>query len=105
MGVPLDFWRGVLAVLSLFFAYMLGRSYAGFRTGRVKLTRLYGWVIRTGLCALAIAWRHPVDAMLIVTYALIAAALALGVWQESRPRQEEDLTKEIFPHENDNGRA
>ncbi len=99
MKVPLEFWRGVLALLGLFFAYVLGRSYIACRAGRVRLSRVYSWVIRTTLCVIAIAWRRPFDWVVVVAYLLIAAACAAGVWAESRPRKDEDLTDQIFHKE------
>ena len=93
----MEFMRGVMAVLGLFFAYVLGRSFAGYRAGRVRQARLTGWAIRTAVCALAVAWRHAMDASLVGAYALMAASFAGGMWQEGHRRQEEDLTSQIFP--------
>jgi hypothetical protein len=97
MRVPLEFWRGVLALLGLFFAYMLGRTWVNWRAGAVRLARLNAWILRTVLCALAVGWRHPVDASLIGIYVLFAVAFCGGMWQQSHPRQEEDLSRQIFP--------
>ena len=57
------------------------------------------FILRAVLCALAVGWRHPVDAWLIGIYVLFAGAFCGGMWQQSRPRQEEDLTRQIFPED------
>ena len=97
MAVPIEFWRGALGLLCLFFAHMAGRSAAGVRAGRLKLSRLYGWLLRTTLCAAALLFRRDADALVIAVYTLALGAFALGWWVAQRPRQEEDLTGEIFP--------
>ena len=70
--VSFEFLRGVLGVLGVIFAHLAGRSGAKVRKGRQKLSGFYGWVIR-------------------------AAAFALGWWDASRARPQEDLTHQIFP--------
>ena len=97
MPVPTEFLRGILGILCVFFAHMLGRSAAAVRAGRQKNTRLYAWAVRTTVCGAALLLRHPVDAVVIGVYALAAAVLALGYWAEQRPKEQEDLTEQIFP--------
>jgi hypothetical protein len=97
MPVPIEFLRGILGILCVFFAHMLGRSAAAVHGGRQKKTRLYAWTIRTAVCGAALLFRHPVDAVAIGVYAVAAVVLALGYWAEQRPKEEEDLTHEIFP--------
>ncbi len=98
MPVPLDLLRVVLGLLCVFFAHMLGRAAveAG-REGRPQ--RVVSWTLRTLVTGLGVAWRHGLDAIMIATLAAAAAAAAAGVWLALRPREEEDLTKEIFPPE------
>ena len=95
--VPIEFLRGVLGVLCLFFAHMSGRSFAAVRQGRQRRSRFYSWVFRTVLCAVFVVFRHEIDAMAIVVWALAVAAFAAGVWLASRHKPDEDLTHEIFP--------
>ena len=96
-NVPIEFLRGVLGVLCIFFAHMTGRSAAAVRQGRGRLSRLYAWVIRTTLCAVFMAMRHDIDVMAIAVWALAAAAFAAGMWVVFHQKPPEDLTHEIFP--------
>jgi hypothetical protein len=97
MPVPIEFLRGVLGLLCLFFAHLAGRTAWAVRTGRAKTSRLYAWIIRTTVCAGALLFRHSVDGVAIAVFALAAVAAGAGWWVESRPKKEEDLTREIFP--------
>jgi hypothetical protein len=99
LPVPIEFLRGVLGVLSLFFAYMAGRTYIAVRKGRVKLSRFYGWLLRAVLCALALALRHVIDTTAMVIWTLDVLLLAAGAWQATHEKKPEDLTHEIFPDE------
>ncbi len=99
MPVSLEFLRGVLGLIAIGCAYMLGRSIVYVRKGWQKKSQIYGWTIRTSACLVAIAIRHPVDAAEIAVWTLAVAALALGYWLSSRERKEEDLTRTIFPDE------
>jgi len=99
MHVPIEFLRGVLGILCVVFAHLLGRSAAAVRAGRQRPGRLYGWALRTLVCAGALLFRHPVDAVAIAVYAVAVVAAAVGFWIERRPKEPEDLTDEIFPGE------
>src|SRR5215467_10618550 len=96
-SVPFEFLRGVLGVLTIFFAHMAGRSAMAVRKGQQRVSRLYGWVLRTVVCAVILVFRHPVDGTAIAVWALAAAAFAAGLWTVSRQKPPEDLTHEIFP--------
>lgn len=95
MPIPLDVLRVVLGLLCLFFAHLLGRSIVRVRRG-ARPRSLYGWLIRTTITAAAILWRRGLDGISIVVFTLAAASLVVGVWDEQRPKKQEDLTKEIF---------
>lgn len=95
MPIPLDFLRGLLGLLCLFFAHLLGRSIVRMRRGRGARS-LYGWLVRTLITAGAILWHRGLDTIAIVFYTLSAASLVIGVWDEQRPKKQEDLTREIF---------
>jgi hypothetical protein len=92
-----EFLRGILGVIGLACAYMAGRSLIGVRQGWQKLGALYGWIIRAAVCLAAIAFRHPVDTVAVVLWALAAAAFALAAWQTAHRPPSEDLTRQIFP--------
>ena len=96
MAVPVDFLRGVLGVLCIFFAHMAGRSVVVVRRGG-KVSRLYAWLIRTLLCAVILIFRRRIDAIAISVWALAAVAFGVGLWSASRQRREEDLTHQMFP--------
>ena len=99
MPVSLEFLRGVLGLIGAGCAFMLGRSAAAVRKGWQKPSRLYGWILRTAACMIALAIRHPLDATALIVWAVAAAAFAYGFWSASRPRKEEDLVSAIFPDE------
>jgi|SRR5215472_9011366 hypothetical protein len=96
-NMPIEFLRGVLGVLAIFFAHMAGRALAAVRKGQMRASRLYAWVLRTVICAAILVVRHPLDNVVIVVWALAAAAFAFGMWAVSRQRPPEDLTHQIFP--------
>jgi hypothetical protein len=95
--VPVEFLRGVLGVLCVFFAHMTGRSAAGVRQGRQRLSRLYAWILRTTLCAVLLVFRHDIDFMVVAVWTLSAAAFAAGFWMVLHQKPPEDLSHEIFP--------
>jgi len=91
MPVSTEFLRGVLGLIGIGCAYMMGRS-AGWQ----KRSRIYGWGIRTAACMIALAIRHTLDATEIAVWLTAAAMLAVGYWATWRTKPEEDLTKTIF---------
>ena len=99
MPVSLEFMRGILGFIGIGCAFMLGRSVIAVQRGWQKQSKLIGWVIRVLLCLGVVAFRHFVDAADIVVWSLSAIAFGTGLWESSRPKKEEDLTKTIFPNE------
>lgn len=97
MAVPIEFLRGVLGVICIGCAYMTGRSVVTVRKGWQKPSRLYGWIIRLTVCLAAVAFRHTVDIVDIVIWALSAVSFSAALWDMSRERKQEDLTRTIFP--------
>lgn len=89
----------MLGVLCVMFAHMAGRSGAAVHMGQQKVSRLYGWVLRTLACAAGVWMRRPFDAIDIGVSMLALAAFAAGWWNASRQKKSEDLTREIFPQE------
>ena len=96
MPVPLNLLRGLLGLLCIFFAHLLGRSIVGVRRRVQRPRSLYGWLIRTLITACAILWGGGLDRLAAVAYVLAAASLALGIWEEQRPKKQEDLTRQMF---------
>jgi hypothetical protein len=99
MHVPIEFLRGVLAFIGGGCAYMAGRTAAAVRKGWHKPSRLYGWIIRTVVCAAAVALRHSLDAADIVVWFLMAMAFLSAFLSTSREKEQEDLSRAIFPDE------
>lgn len=97
MPASLEFLRGVLGVLCVMFAFMAGRAAAAVRKRQVKVSRLYAWILRAGVCAAGVAVRHSLDAIDIGVWVFGAAAFALGWWAVSREKESEDLARQIFP--------
>ena len=96
MPVPIEFMRGVLGVIALGCVFLAGRAIVGVRRGSIKVSRLYGWVIRATLCLAALAYRHSVDTVEIAVWCLAVGAFAIGYWEAARVRKQEDLTDQIF---------
>jgi hypothetical protein len=94
--IPLEILRVAVGLLLLFFAHFLGRSIVRVRAGRQQPRSVVGWIVRTLIAVFLILWRRGFDSISIAALALAAAALALGIWEESRPKRQEDLTKQIF---------
>ncbi len=97
MPVSLEFLRGMLGLLCIFFAHMAGRSAASVRKGQQKVSKLYGWILRTVVCAAVMVFRQPVDNVAIGVWVLAAAAFAVGMWTVARQKPPEDLGGQIFP--------
>ncbi len=95
MPIPLDVLRVVLGLLCLLFAHYLGRSIVRVRRGQ-RARGLYGWLVRTAISGGAILWNRGLDGISIAAFTLAAASLVVGVWEEQRPKKQEDLTREIF---------
>jgi len=93
----MEFLRGVLGLIGIGCAYMMGRSLVAVRKGWQKPSRIYGWIIRSFLCLAALTIRHAIDTAAIAIWALAAAAFAAAVWDASREKKQEDLSKTIFP--------
>jgi len=94
--IPLDVLRIFLGLLCLFFAHFLGRSIVRVRTHRQRPRSLTGWIIRFLITALVIPFRRGFDSITIAALTLAAGSLALGIWDEMRPKREENLTRQIF---------
>ena len=97
MPVPIEFLRGLLGALCVFFAHFLGRSLVRVIQGKQKQSRLVAWAVRTLITGAAILYRHPLDVVAIIVFVLALLSAAAGAWDEYRPKPEpEDLTKRIF---------
>ena len=99
MPVSMEFLRGVLGLIGIACAYMLGRSLAAVRRGWQKPTRVYGWIIRAVLCLVAITLRYGIDTTALIIWLFAAVAFAVALWGASREKQQEDLTHTIFPED------
>jgi hypothetical protein len=78
---------------------MAARALVRARKGLQKPSYTTGWLIRTALCLAGVMFRHPVDAIDIAVWFLMAAAAAAAWWAASRSKPPEDLTTQIFPGE------
>lgn len=97
MPASFEFLRGVLGVLCIMFAHMAGRSGAAVHKRQQKVSRLYGWVLRTLACAAGVGIRRAIDTTEIGVWVLSLVAFGLGWWSVAREKKEEDLTHQIFP--------
>ena len=95
----MEFLRGLLALLGMAAAYMAGRSTVAVRKGWQKPSRLYGWAIRTLVCVVAVAFRHPLDTVDLMVWALGAVAFAGGMRSVLRQKAQEEPPPRIFPNE------
>ncbi len=98
--MPTDLLRAVLGALCVFFAHLSGRVAARAYRGEQQPRRAFGWALRTLVTGLAVAWRHGLDGVMIATLVGAALSAGAGAWLALRPqREEEDLSKQIFPPE------
>ena len=98
MPVSLEFLRGLLGGLSIFFAHFLGRTIVKVSKGKERKRALYTWTLRLILTLGAVCYRS-VDRLAIAILALDVVAFAVGWWDEWRPKREEDLTRTMFPED------
>jgi Flp pilus assembly protein TadB len=96
MPVSLEFLRGLVGGLSIFFAHFLGRSIARVSKGREGKRPLYTWAFRYALAVAAVCY-HGVDRLAIIVFVLGVLLLVIGWWDERRSKREEDLTRTMFP--------
>jgi hypothetical protein len=94
--MPVEFLRGLIGGLSVFFAHFFGRAVVKVSKGRERKRPLYTWALRLILTIGGVCYRG-VDRLAIIILLLDAAAFALGWWAEWRPKHEEDLTHTMFP--------
>ena len=92
----MEFLRGLVGVIGIGCAYMVGRSAVAVRHGWQKPGRLYGWVIRMLVCLGAVAFRHSIDTALLIIAALAAVAFSAALWDTSREKKR-DEPPHIFP--------
>jgi hypothetical protein len=93
MPGSMEFLRGTLGLIGTGCAFMAARALAG------KRSKATGWLIRTVLCLVGVIFRHPVDALDIAVWALMAAAAGAAWWIAAHPKPPEDLTGTIFPED------
>ena len=96
MPVSLEFLRGLLGGLSIFFAHFLGRTIGKLSKGKTARRPLFTWGLRFALTLGAVCY-HAVDKLAMIVMALDVVAFAIGWWDEWRPKREEDLTHTMFP--------
>lgn len=96
MPVSLELLRGLLGGLSIFFAHFLGRAIGKHSKGKTARRPLFTWTLRFALSVGAVCY-HGVDKLAITVMVLDVVALAIGWWDEWRPKREEDLTHTMFP--------
>jgi hypothetical protein len=94
----MEFMRGIMGCIGIGCAFMTGRSIGLARKGWQKPAKIYSWAIRLLLCLGAVAFRHPVDTIDLVIWALCAVALSAALWDNLREKKEESAPT-IFPDE------
>jgi len=97
--MPIEFFRGVIGIIGAGCAFMLGRTLVAVLKGRLKSSRLTGWVLRTVLCMGAVAIRHPLDRVDLMVWSAAVVAFAGGWRVATHQKPPEDLTRQIFPDE------
>jgi hypothetical protein len=96
-NVPIEFIRGVLALLCLFFGHMGGRAAAAVSKGQKPGNRLFAWIARMLLASAGLVFRHPIDAVVLGVWGLELLLFGAGYWLVLHQKPPEDLTHEIFP--------
>ena len=97
MPVSFEFLRGVLALLSLLFAFQAGRTLVAVRRGKVRQSRLIGWVMRAAVCGVGLIFpMREIDRVVLGVWILAALAFLAGMRMAARQKKEEELHV-IFP--------
>jgi len=92
-------FRVLLGLLCAFFALHLGRSLAARSRARATNAQVMRWGLRVLVTALGAAW-GAWDWVTHLALGLGTSAAALGFYLVWRPQPpQEDLTREMFPHE------
>ncbi len=96
MPISLEVLRLVMGGLSAVFAHLFGRSVGLFSKGRERRRPLITWALRFTLTAAAVSY-FGIDRLAIIVLVLDILLFALGWWDEWRPKHQEDLTRQMFP--------
>lgn len=99
MPVSFEFLRWTLGIIGVGCALMAGRSFVAVRKGWQKISKLYGWLIRAFVCLTVPVYRFGVDRLFVIFWAASAVAFLAACRHTARQKPPEDLTNEIFPHE------
>lgn len=97
--MPTGLFQTLLGALGVFFAHWLGHSAIKLRRGEVPRGAPISWALRTTVCVYAVYFFGGLRWPFFTILTLAVASLAAGVWLESRPKKDEDLSKVIFPQE------
>jgi hypothetical protein len=96
-NVPIEFMRGVVGLLCLFFGYMGGRAAAAVAKRLQPASRLFTWILRMVVASALLVFRTPIDTLVIGVWTTEMALFGLGYWLVTNQKPPEDLTHEIFP--------
>ena len=96
-NVPIEFIRGVLGLLCLFFGFMAGRAACAYGKGRLPAPRFATWIVRMVACSVSLIIRHDFDSLVMIVWVLELAFFGAGYWMVLNQKPPEDLTDEIFP--------
>jgi hypothetical protein len=99
MPASIELLRIVLGLIGIGCACMAARPVVRARKGLQKQSYATGWIVRSGLCLAGTMFRHPVDAIDIAVWLLMAAAAAAAWWAASHSKPPEDPATRIFPGE------
>lgn len=91
--------RVALGLLAVFFGYYLGRSGAALCQGRQARSRTITWVLRTGVCIMAVFWGAGLDILSGAAALLMVLACAAGAYRQLHPPKDEELVKKMFSKE------
>lgn len=100
MPASIIFLRCFLGLLCVAFAHVLGR--AAYRKFKLNARGSYfmRWALRTAVTGAGAMWHGGLDGLSLSLVGLSIASAAAGFYLERRPpKQEEDLTEVIFPHD------
>jgi hypothetical protein len=97
--VSFEFLRWTLGIIGVGCAFMAGRSFVAVRKGWLKTTKLYGWVLRAVVCLSVPVYRFGIDRLFIIFWIASLAAFLAAYWHTAHQKPPEDLSEEIFPHE------
>jgi hypothetical protein len=88
---PINFLRIFVGILSVLFAYQLGKVGARLKSQRLPVAKASTWFLRVVVTVFAVFWVGGIDIITVATIAVVTFAFAAGIWQEYKPKHDDSV--------------